>query len=539
MDPYHITEFASPRYFTKLNQQEHQQPQHGEVIDDSVQAGPSSIPAHPSTARQAPAEESTFILPLRPVASEIEYTPNILKPQENKKRRWPFFRKTSSKPGSSEDNQPPHILHLPYHLRHRSSIADPAVPEDVHTPVPFNELFFSLPTELQTQVIAALPLSDILSLRLASRSWHDLITMNEAPIVRYHLDHHIPTYAKRLYPSPPGSKLTLHYLCGLWHRLHVAAKLSFLICEWITKDIFLRKTDAEKAEFAPKQERMRRRLIPLVFTVFHFFEAYRDLHVAYIEDNGYGLHRTPYTSNPLELRVMEMYDPHTLLRVHEIFPLVVASFCRRLRPPSYVGRVEGALRGYLREKPSDEIYAATLLIGGLRQVERFWEVKGYNLRRAEVDKWYAGITHEPVEAATKRRVFKSLSRKKSFIPSDSSKSMADGAEQNHGPWGPNMINFPLRSSLTDGMPMGPLSRDDIRKLIPDLPALHQIWAVTAEALILDQKIVEKTTDIRRNAQVMLELIREDGWDDEDEWWYGQDTPESVRPKAGVTDDDDI
>ncbi len=64
-----------------------------------------------------------------------------------------------------------------------------------------------------------------------------------------HLDHHIPAYAKRLYP-PGSGNLTLHYLCGLWHRLHVAAKLSVFICEWATKEIFLRTTEAQKREFA-------------------------------------------------------------------------------------------------------------------------------------------------------------------------------------------------------------------------------------------------------------------------------------------------
>ncbi len=85
-----------------------------------------------------------------------------------------------------------------------------------------------------------------------------------------------------------------------------------------------------------------------------------------------------------------MYDDRTLLQVHQVFPLVVASFCRRLRPPSYVGRVERSIRGYLREKPPDEVHVAALCVGGLRQVERFWEIKGYNTRRGVP--WMCGTT---------------------------------------------------------------------------------------------------------------------------------------------------
>ncbi|TDZ22962.1 hypothetical protein Cob_v004113 [Colletotrichum orbiculare MAFF 240422] len=44
---------------------------------------------------------------------------------------------------------------------------------------------------------------------------------------------------------------------------------------------------------------------------------------------------------------------------------------------------------------------------------------------------------------------------------------------------------------------------------------------------------EAPVDIKRNAQVMLELIRDDGMDEEDEWWYGRSTPESREEEAMV------
>lgn len=389
------------------------------------------------------------------------------------------------------------------------------------------------------QIIASLPLSDILNIRLASRSLHALITLNEATIVRYHLDHHVPAYAKRLYPAPENTHPSFHYLCGIWHRLHVAAKLAYLMCEWITKEIFLRTTEEKKQEFAPQRERMRRRLIPLLFTVYHFFETYRDLHLKHIEENGgYGLLKEPYTLNPIEAKIMNMYDDQTLLRVHQVFPLVISSFCRRLRPPSYVGRVEGALRGYLREKPPDDVHVAILCIGGLRQVERFWEVKGYNVRRAAVDTWYGSVV-EP--EAKKRRGLMGLGRKKSSI-AIGKQAAHDGAQAGRRSWdsaspNANSNNFIFNTSLAAGMPMSSLNKDQLKSLLADLPILQQIWLTTAEALILDRKIVERPSDIKRNAQVMLELIREEGIEEEDEWWYGTSAAESVRPNLEAIEED--
>lgn len=347
--------------------------------------------------------------------------------------------------------------------------------------------------------------------------------------------------------------MRLHHLCGIWHRLHVASKLSFLISERVTKEIFLRTTEAQRSDFAPQYERMRRRLVPLLFTIFHFFETYRTLHLEYIREHGHGLKLEPYTINPIELKVMNMYDDKTLLRVHEVFPLVVSSFCRRLRPPSYVGRFERSLRGYLRDKPEDEVYVTALCVGGLRQVERFWEVKGYNTRRATVDAWYQSVTNEPVEHVPKpRRGFMGLSRKKSSLnvgeggrtTMDLTPNSRERRGSNNGRRGSDVStnswrDFVFGTSLSEGMPMGPLLREQLQVLLPDLPDLHSIWMPTAEALILDRGIVGRPQDIKRNGPALLDLIREDGAAEEDEWLYGRTAPESVRPPLEAIEEDPI
>jgi len=391
MDHLHNTEFGSDRYLEKLNQSQ---------TNATPPAGSTSEILH---------SQSPFILPIRGAHQESDdLTTRGNESKRPEKRSFLGFRRHHSK------GPPPttHSSELVYRDR-RPSIAEST--KSKKQSLPFDVLFQCLPNELQVEIIASLPLSDILNLRLASRSMHALVSFNETPIARYHLDHHIPAYAKRLYPVPEGALINFHYLCGLWHRLHVAAKLSYLMCEWMTKELFLRTTEEKKREFAPQQERMRRRLIPVLFTVFHFFETYRKLHAKYVAEKGWnGLRQEPYTLNPIEVEIMSNYDDKTLLRVHEAFPLILSSFCRRLRPPTYVGRVERSLRGYLREKPPDEVHVAILCIGGLREVERIWEVKGYNTRRATVDNWYNSIVREtanPEPEPKKKRHMLGLKKK--------------------------------------------------------------------------------------------------------------------------------
>lgn len=285
---------------------------------------------------------------------------------------------------------------------------------------------------------------------------------------------------------------------------------------------------------------MRRRLIPLLFTIFHFFEMYRAEHVKYIQEHGHGLSKEPYTINPIEAKIMAMYDDRTLLKVHQVFPLVISSFCRRLRPPTYVGRVEKTFRGYLKDKPPDEVHVAALCVGGLRQVERFWEIKGYNTRRTAVDVWYNSVARDPVEVEQrKKRGLMSLGRKKSSAQLGKQPA-SDG--HGRGSWDGSANatqNYIFSTSLAAGMPMGPLAREQAKMLLEDLPVLQQIWLTTAEALVLDRKIVERSAYIKRNAEVMLELIREDGVEEEDEWLYGTSAPESVRANLEAIQEDTL
>ena len=411
----------------------------------------------------------------------------------------------------------------------------------------------ALPNELQENIIAPLPIHDVLTLRLVSKSFHTLVALNESPIARYHVAHSLPPYAVRLYPAPNPTDINLHYLCSIWHRLHVASKLSTMIARQAVKEIFLRTTPAQLLEFEPQHRRMRQRLLPLVFTLFHFFETYRDLHVQHLLAHGTPLNHQAFTVNPIEAQVMAMYDDQTLLKVHQAWTLIISSFSRRLRPPSYAGRIERSFKGYLKDRPPDEVYTTILTVGGLRQAQRFWETKRYNIRRAAVDTWYGIVTRSPVEPAPKSKMslITHLGWKKSSSaahpvevpPAEAPahdatscnewfcvKPSCQSARRRH-----STDNLVFHSSLAAGPPMSPLPRDQLQLLLPDLQHLSNIWIHTAEALILERKIVERPQDIKRNTQVLLELIRDDGTDGMDEWSSGN--PRAVPTEPHETSGD--
>ena len=80
MDPLHITEFASDRYFSKLNQLS-EQAQNAAVAPPAGPAAAPDIPLPPSLDPQ------TFTLPLgNPRQRDVDHEPLPLRPSEQKKR---------------------------------------------------------------------------------------------------------------------------------------------------------------------------------------------------------------------------------------------------------------------------------------------------------------------------------------------------------------------------------------------------------------------------------------------------------------------
>jgi hypothetical protein len=92
------------------------------------------------------------------------------------------------------------------------------------------------------------------------------------------------------------------------------------------------------------------------------------------------------------------------------------------------------------------------------------------------------------------------------------------------------------TSLAAGPPMSPLSRDQLNVVLPDLQDVHDIWARTAEPLILQRKIVERATAIKRNGMILMELIKDNGTDGLDEWHSGRAQPANTENMEG--DDSD-
>ncbi|RAL58603.1 hypothetical protein DID88_003963 [Monilinia fructigena] len=113
-------------------------------------------------------------------------------------------------------------------ITHRASSIVESHPEIIEerierqSRVSLSYLFLSLPGELQAQIIAPLPIHTILDLRQVSRSFHQLVTTNEAPIARYHAKNTLPLipYDYILYQTLPILTCIIWVEYGIDYMLH-------------------------------------------------------------------------------------------------------------------------------------------------------------------------------------------------------------------------------------------------------------------------------------------------------------------------------
>jgi len=502
-----VLEFASKEYFKQLKQPT-------DKVEEDVEAKLKSDSRH---------------LPVLPETSELAGTSR----EQSINRVQPLTQRETRKKGLDTTRPMPVSLPPVSALKSRFSTinrdtkgkgkASGVLRKSNSKTLPFEEHFFGLPSDLRVHVIAYLGVPDILNLRKVSKDWLEFITVNETPILRAFLENNpVPRFAIDLYPLPAPLELDFRYIRELWHRLSLTSKLTTLLADWITTDIFLQKNDIEQLEFLPQKARIHRRLIPMMFTLSHFFETYRQLHLKHVLENDHPLLPENFTFNPVERHIMNFYDNETLLQTHQVFPVLVSCLSRRLRPPSYYGRLERSLHGYVRSPLPHSVHVGILCIGGLEEVARILRHESLDDRRSAVDNWYSSVFQQPINYTPETRRWPLAFGQKTKPPSSSS-----GVDEARHPTSASTSSRPRTAhgncqekprdikgkgkQKANSNSVSPAVRERLppehaRSLLQDLPALEQIWIPTAEALLLARHAVERWQDIKRNGQAMHELI---------------------------------
>ena len=230
-----------------------------------------------------------------------------------------------------------------------------------------------------------------------------------------------------------------------------------------------------------------------------------------------------FTFNPVERHNHEHVDKRDTPSNSPRLPCSRLLPQSTLRAPSYYGRLERSLHGYIRSPLPDSVHAGILCIGGLGEVTRILRHESLDDRGLAVDNRKSSVFQRPINYTPETpRWPLALGQKKNKRPSLAAVWTSLRVQLQHLPAAglAQPTVFVRRSSETPKAKgskkpiptpyLEPskerLSPEHARTLLQDLPALEQICIPTAEALLLARHAVERWQDIKRNGQVMHELI---------------------------------
>ena len=206
-----------------------------------------------------------------------------------------------------------------------------------------------------------------------------------------------------------------------------------------------------------------------------------------------------------EQLTMSQYSSHDLLMAHAMYCLLVDTFERRLRPPSYAGRLERALRGWTRSRPSDESLSRVMLLGGIEVVERIWRIKNYDERVRTLNNWVKrldtvadSVSPEALDSVHFPHALRGTVQRLHMIGVD----LFNGEDAILGQEGTNRSR--TRGSNCE-LPMKGLNALALKYILPLVPELWRIWYPAAVFELVRRQVVDWPEEIT-GARCLLETL---------------------------------
>ena len=382
--------------------------------------------------------------------------------------------------------------------------------------------------ELQLQYVCKLPYVDLLSLRRTSRAFRALIAANEAYIVRHHIDHAVPAHVARLYRAQAAADPSLRLLAGLAKRTKICQRLAASTANHMTVFYYgWPRSNSDRAKYVPREDAMRRRMIPPLLTLFHHFEMFRDIYVTRLTRERFDGGTSGVAAGPVDAAIWELweretlgdYDDHSLRQAQMVFVLLLESFRLKLRPPSYAGWLERSLRGWNRQPPSEEGMIKIIAFGGIAAVERLFGIKNYDRRLRALDQWLkvhsssssASSTTASATARNLRALLTAVSDEPGLGPPTPLDWQALHNQELIGTPFPALpaLSPSSTSSSSDPLQLMPeLSQAQLEIVLPRLPAeLRLVWRSAVDSELVARGLVPTPDHIPAVPDFLDDLLR--------------------------------
>ncbi|KAG8630288.1 hypothetical protein KVT40_001907 [Elsinoe batatas] len=248
-----------------------------------------------------------------------------------------------------------------------------------------NSPLLDLPNELVINIVSSIELVDLLSLRGTNRALNSLMTSQDSDIARYWSRYQLEHIPKLLGQKPEDGQ-HWQYILRQSRRWQMASTFADVIKDYIQYKTFLHANAQRNLRFAPVARQIRRRMIPLLFTLSTYLSQAKSM-VLDLADSDHVSIDCEAHMDAMTSAMFEGVDLADLKEVHYMWLFILWLLNSILSVPTYAGTLERTVRGWTAD-PLDRCSLAKLLVlGNLPAIQKLVRLRDYKERR----RWAEGF----------------------------------------------------------------------------------------------------------------------------------------------------
>jgi hypothetical protein len=262
----------------------------------------------------------------------------------------------------------------------------------------FIQNVLALPLEIQILILRDVEISDLLSLRLSSRNLHYLVESCSSALVRWYIRTKLSRLETNLYPVPPPHQATFRYLLDIEHRIKISRGLATILSDFYAWNVF-RYNRKRKRTRTPELDRLWRDIFcamaPLIFTLNHFFESYRQMILERAMTNWRPKDCFQiFTGGPTvwddQVSILMQYQPELMLDCYHVYGFALQVLDWQLHPTRFEKAMRNlqGLKATICATPDIEIL---LMLGGMQKLYHVLKQRTYGRRRDALDHFISSI----------------------------------------------------------------------------------------------------------------------------------------------------
>ncbi|KAK6363049.1 hypothetical protein TWF730_000496 [Orbilia blumenaviensis] len=259
-------------------------------------------------------------------------------------------------------------------------------------------LFFTLPVELQLEIVTKLIYSDIISLRKTSRSFNALIVTNEHEIARQQIQTFVEPRYVALYPPSIPNKPTFEYLSRLATKSIAASELAKSLATQLYDDFHDKYFDPHPASAKVLIIRyITERLRFSLMIIQHFLEQFAERKLRRDRVNGYSSRADDIQ---LQEAILEKYYTiDQLVEASDFYRLTLYLLWQNVAMPGDHEKIKRMWAIVTDTLPAVQDLTKFMIVGGIPELRNVYRKKKASLRRKAMSRFSAMYKTEQARSA--------------------------------------------------------------------------------------------------------------------------------------------